>query len=943
MSNFVEAVLEEMSWDRRYAVPELNEEHKALIEMIYKKEKQLAEVSARAETKKEQRKMMELKLQHSRQELENTEALLKANEKEIEFEQHLTALAERESGHLAQLTAKTEKELRSSKEKAEMIEENLSEAKEKLEKFRQQMQWDQQTMEAFLEESAQKEEDTMAMVKNSQQNKQKVKSLTLAIEKKRVELNENRKAYEKELTETTSVQVALKTMRDTMQQVHLDNQQLIQKWENTVKQMKRQDAEMQQCALELAQANQEVREKNAAIADLNQLLQTLQNNNKETEKKMAVTNRQAAKLQQELREEENICVKLQEQLDNCKRELDNINSGVRVLAAHISKSKKELQEKKDKVHTAEAYNAALREKLAKVSQLAEQDRVAELEQILREGEKAIKEVDVQQRFFMGELYLQKEQLKVLKGKEKESMVLISGAKVNMNTLQSRLGKLKTEMEEKDKVLRNQESELLTLKIKLARLQGDIPVDEKEMLKAKLAELTKDLEEKKEMDRMMSKEVKEGEHQIRCFRKILEKSEAQRREMLEKAEELGILCDGNEKELKRVSLRKQNTILEQKMLQLEVNRKRELLHKKEDSVQSLEKRKLELQAAMKERDEEIKVFLNLIKKQLKNSEKEKHKLNIELNEKLMKIDQIKLRFEMLALSIGAPEGEAERVQAHCITKAALEKEELKQQKSSLDAEVEKMELETKALENTVKVFNHFNSHLRKSLLKVDESSPEYQEKLQLEEQLKATQKTIRFKKQQIQELQRDLEDMDCSLKRLLQDKQVEKAKIDHKQSIITKLKKEMASMQEKIERATKECSKLTKKIRSHKKTKAETFEEKDIRLVELKEVNKKVNRMLNEAMEDQSDLRGVLEKHFQKAGRLLPPPPSGSTSHRSSASRRSSTSSSIKSLGGLKSASVKVTALDLQLDLPAAFSPTTSPECSSAASSKKSSRSSLPLK
>lgn len=34
MSSLAEAVLEEMSWDRRYAVPGLNEEDKALIEMV---------------------------------------------------------------------------------------------------------------------------------------------------------------------------------------------------------------------------------------------------------------------------------------------------------------------------------------------------------------------------------------------------------------------------------------------------------------------------------------------------------------------------------------------------------------------------------------------------------------------------------------------------------------------------------------------------------------------------------------------------------------------------------------------------------------------------------------------------------------------------------------------------------------------------------------------
>uniref|UniRef100_A0A3Q1J4I9 Coiled-coil domain-containing protein 39 n=1 Tax=Anabas testudineus TaxID=64144 RepID=A0A3Q1J4I9_ANATE len=688
------------------------------LQQIRKKEAELVHLENKLEKNKEEKQLRAEYLKNAKQELGNTEALCRAKEREEELERHLIAIAERETGRLAQESAKKKNELRSLTERSNMLENHIFKAKQKLEEFRNQMNWDQQTLEAFLEESAHKDEDTMAIIKYAQQDEQRIKSLTLAIEKKTLEANEKRKALDKELTETISAQIALDKTTENLQQAHLETQQLIHQWENTIKQMKHRDADMHQSAL------------------------------------------------------------------------------VKAWTGKLTKT-----------HTHKCIHLKCDYSLF------------------------------------------------------PSLVFCNTSIVHIFSFPSHFAALK-------------DSKIICLGRKLARLQGEVHSDEKQMLDTKIADLTKALEEKKKTANMLTNTLKESEDDIRNLRKEVEKSEVQKRDLTKKVDELMLLRNTNEKELKQLRLGKQDNMVEHNIMKIEVKRIRDLLYNKTDTVLSLEKRKLELQKAMKEREAEIKVYREMLSQQLKISEQERQKLSVELNEKLSKTDMMKKRFEIVTLSMAAPEGEEEKSQAYYITKAAQEKEELKRKGDSLDAKIRKMELENKALENTIQLFNNSNTAFRQSLNKVNQS--DYQEKLKLEEQLRAAEELLKYKRKQVQELQLDLQDMNNTLENLLQEEQVERDKIEHKQSLITKLNKEIASQQDKINRATKQCSKLTKEIRSARNTKTETFEEKDIKLKELKDFNKSVDKMLNEAMEDKPDLRSVVEKYF------VSPLSSASSSPRASA-------------------------------------------------------------
>nr|XP_057923727.1 coiled-coil domain-containing protein 39 [Doryrhamphus excisus] len=943
------AVLPEMEWEERYAVPGPNAENKALIEEICRKKKELLQVKSKRENQKDQKQLATEFLQNVKKEMENTAALCRAKDREAESERHLTAMAERETGRLVQDNAKMENELRSLAERKNMLENNIFKVKQKLERFRAQMHWDQQAMDSFLEESEKKDEDVKAIIKYSQQDEQKIKSLTLAIERTTMEANKIRKALDQEMTENLSAQIALEKTAENLQQAHLETEHIIHQWENTIQQMKQRDADIQQYALKLSQTNQIIRERNNTLRETKHLHDSQMSDNKEIEKKLTSTNRQATKLRQDLKEQEKNCITMRDELKSYKTSLDRTSSNVESMKSNICRLKEEIQKNNAKLKKSGAQNVALEEKLNAVTQnaLSEKERAALMENFLKDEEQAIKELDVQLRDRREELFRCKQLVDTLKKKEKDSMAQELRNKATITNLEREIRKQEENLIRQQMIMNEKDIQIIFLDKKLARLQGVDDSDEKQMLEMKISEMTKALHETKTTSDKILNGIKEAESDIRYLRKENEKSAAEKEDLYKKVEEMRLINNNAEKELKKLSLKKQELIVEQNILKLEVNRKRDLLFSKANSMVSLEKRQLNMKKAIQERQEEISVYRQMLSHQLRTTEQERQRISAELNGKLSKIEAMKKHFEVVTFSMAAPgedEEDAVKSQARYITKAGLERAEVIQQGECLAAKICKAEEENKALENTNMLFNISNSGFLTSINTAKESSPEYQEKIKMEEQLRVAEDTLKYKRKQIKELQQEEQDMNNTLESLLQAKRVESDNIQQTKSLMGKLNRELASQQDKIQRAAKQCSKLTQQVRSSRNTKEETFEEKDIRLRQLKDFNKNINKMLHDVTEDKPDLRSVLEKYFLQSCMSFPSPPSTPGSHRSSKAPTAPSSASPRSLPSSassyrtstpQSTPLKTVDLGLDLNLPPSPLSANSRRSSSASSTLKS--------
>ncbi|XP_064928992.1 coiled-coil domain-containing protein 39 isoform X2 [Columba livia] len=889
------SVLAELHWDDGYAIPVANAENKALEDELQKMQKEKLNLQNELTDLEERIKAMTSHLRNVREELSFTASLYRAKENEIETERHFKALAEREQGRLKSEIKRLEDEIVSLREKKNSQENTIDKTTKKLENLKQQMNCDEEVLESWIEETNRKDNDSLTIQKYAQQDAGKLGALTLQVEKLTMQANQKRRALDNELTETITAQIELDRTAEDFRRAHQERQEVIKQWENAIQQMQKRDEQIDHCALLIAEIKQEIREKETVLKEKTSFLVNETLNNMEYEKKISSAEREAAGLQNEYQTQETYRVWLQDELDTLKCTVDKTASDLESLRTQVTNLKKEIQKKQDRASFLKERNASLSNKLELLTEktLSSEEKALRMEEVLKEEEKIVKEKETEVKQLKELLFKKTQELKAQKDKEKCVLAEIEGSRTSLKNLKSRLHRLDAEALKQQEHIYNQDFYIQQIQRRLSRLEGDVNADERQALEAKIAELKKTLEEKKN-----AYDVLQAQHK--------------------KLEEM--MVDDN-------------------LLKLELNRLRDILCNKTEKVLTLEKQKLELQKAIAERTEEIKIHKAMLDSQIRLVDQERQHISAEFQDRLSKIDKLRCRYELLTVVMMPSDGE-EKTITYYVIKAAQEKEALKREGDDLDAKICTAEKEIVALENTLRVLNNCNSNYRNSFKEVTETSEEYEEKLKLEEEKRVVDEKYRYKRRQIKELQENLQSMEKNLDTLLKQEAFFQEQKKEKQALVLQLNKDIEEQKPKLERVIKQCSRLSREIQSLKKTQTETQEERDIDLREMKIFNKTINKLLADVLEANPDLIATFQMYFHQYNLELPKIASaaGSQSSRSSSTQSSAAStrsSGSTSSGSSQMSSLKVIDLSLPINTPGVDAPSSRDSTSDICKRKKS--------
>jgi len=858
-----------------FALPEARKVDKDIKE----KQKEMEIIVEKIRDMKDRVKVMKEHFKNVEQEVEHTNSLQGAKNAEIMTEKHLQQLSSRSLGR-AQLDArKVISEIETIQDLLSISQNDIYRANEKMDEFKMQMNWNQEELEQWALAAKQKEDDKMALDKYTRADELKIKELSMQLEVLTKEDLAKRQALEGEATETQAKQMELDRIAVEFKKLHVERQSLVERWQETINEMKRRDVEINDLGERFAVAKEERTKKEGMVAMQQKRLASQHKENKEVESRSEVLGRIVGMKREEMMNGNDKLQQFRDELETLKSELTTAAESLVIKRSDNNAKSQAMEEKRIQLERERQKYKFVKQKLgdSKTSTQKAEDLAKQAEDDLERTEKEYSQEISKVKVLKDNLLKESQSVYDLKREEGKLRAELHGSKATGRNMEVKLVVLDREASRQQKLLYDAEFQIQQIERKVARGMGERSDEEKRVLRDLIEKAQAKKEEAKEKRKMLQAQVRKLTNELAASKNKREEFKVNKINLSERQGELELENRMIEDEIKRDTKVKEEMTIQNDLLRLEVRRLRDLLSAKADAVFSLENRKQQLLLSMEERKQEIAVHKDVLKAELKSLNDDKHKLVIELKEREATIEKLKARFDSVAR--GEDEGHS---QSYYVIKAAQKREELQRRGDELDQDVAKCEREIRALQTTLDHLNARNIAYRTSFQKVDPNGEDAEILKQLEQKTKLARDSVFRKKKELQRLMNDYEEDERRLEQLRnqhsrilkQREQLETGRNQVEEETMNQLKA-LEDLEDKIKKTViKHRSKICETLGYEMSAlMSGTLEEKAVRAEVLKDVVQNVLYTLGQLSTEFQEVSDQLNVKLTEADLRIPTKPS----------------------------------------------------------------------
>lgn len=741
------------------------------------------------------------------EEFKQTQDLVDSKNKEIESEDHMKQIEERQAGKFKNELEKTEAVAADFQDRLNNIQNMIFKANERIDQFKLEMNWNQEELEQWALASRQKEEDNLTLEKYRRADETKIKELQLKIEGQTLEVSRRMAELEREVTETRAAQMQLDKTAEECKRVHEERHKIYEQLVDIVKMQeeKKKGLEMIGKALgtitvDLKQREDEKRNKKEALSSQEKTNKAKEAENEGKGRIEDTERKKLKKAEEDIQNLEDITKSLKTELSARAMTLTQQRAEATMLSQKLDQQKERLLRTRSLLDNTRMQLSKHADTEANLESRRKEaaDNHAESAKAVKAKEKELEKLK--------EKYIKVSQELFKLSEEKVKSIALAGQQLaSKKNLEAKRKDLVEEQEKQEEKLYNLDYKIQEITRKVAQASGEGTQEEKARKEALKKAEEERAKEKEHEETELRKEISKLEDEKKAAERDIDKYVKEKVELDNSVHNLKLETDMLAYGIQALIKKKEGVLLGHDLMKLEIKKRAEIVSLAADESIGEDNKKAQLEMSLEEREKEIHVHKEIMCAEVKAAEEERHKIAVELQDRMNKVKNLKIRYESL---IGqnktqAKDGEegGEHSQAYYIIKAAQEKEELQRYGDELDGKINKCQKELQALKNTLEHLKKRNRNVREKftegVVKADVEKKEV-----LEEQCRAASETLFKRRKELGRLQKDCEDM---MKRVMQieghkqniDKQLEDYNFQNE-----KLTKELQDQQQKLERASK---------------------------------------------------------------------------------------------------------------------------------------------